>query len=114
MAVEDITRLLDPRPNRYVGSRLQQGRALVDSDFNEARRADDQELQLSTRQIVGRKASPDDGFLPELEPGQSVKSQLIKFGSFSQAFVLNYDLRPGTMYVGGWRFVQEETKRSIN
>ncbi len=55
MAVQDITRLLDPGPNHYIGSRLQQGRALLDSDFNEGRLADDQELQLAVRQIVGGK-----------------------------------------------------------
>jgi hypothetical protein len=110
MAVQDITRLLDPAPKHYSGSRLEQGRALVDSDFNEARRADDQELQLATLDIVGRKASPGDGFLPDLKPGDVINPQLIRFGSFFQSFVLNYSLKPGSIYVGGWRFVQEETE----
>ena len=35
---------------------------------------------------VGRTATPDDGFLPDLKAGQEIKSQLVKFGSFVQAF----------------------------
>ncbi|MBI1356590.1 MAG: hypothetical protein GC160_19795 [Acidobacteria bacterium] len=110
MPAEDITRLLDPAPKRYVGARLQQGRALVDSDYNEGRRADAQELQTVVREIVGAKATPDDGFLPDLKAGMLVKSQLVRFGSYVQAFVLPYKIRPGVLYVGGWRFEQEEAE----
>ena len=113
MAVEDITRLLDPARNHYAGSRAQQGRPVVDSDFNEGRRAVDQDSRVAARDIIGRKASADDGFLPDLDVGDVVNSQLIGFGAFVQAFVLNYNLRPGTMHVGGWRFEQEEAEPVI-
>lgn len=110
MPAEDITRLRDPAPKRYSGARLQQGRALVDSDYNEGRRADAQELQAVVRDVGGGKAAPDEGFLPDLKPGFEIKSKLVRFGSLVQSFVLNYNLRPGTLYVGGWRFEQEESE----
>ncbi len=113
MAAEDITRLLDPAPKRYAGARLQQGRAIVDSDFNEGRRAEAGERRSALRDIVGRAGTPDDGFLPDLKPGQEIKSQLVRFGSFVQAFVLPYKIRPGTMYVGGWRFEQEASETVV-
>jgi hypothetical protein len=113
MASEDVTRLLDPAPNHYVGSRAQQGRPLVDSDFNEGRRADDQGGRATARDLIGRKASPDDGFLPDLEVGAVVNSRLVRFGAFVQAFVLDYNLRPGIMHVGGWRFEQEDAEPVI-
>jgi hypothetical protein len=113
MAAEDVTRLLDPAVHHYVGARAQQGRPLVDSDFNEGRRADDQEWRAAARDIVGSKASPDAGFLPDLEVGAIVNSQLVRFGAFVRAFVLNYNLRPGTIHVGGWRFEQEEAQPVI-
>ena len=113
MATEDLTRLLDPTSKHYVGSRAQQGRPLVDSDFNEGRRAVDQDSRAAARDLIGGQASPDDGFLPDLELGAIVNSQLVRFGAFVQAFVLKYNLRPGIMHVGGWRFEQQDAEPVI-
>lgn len=85
MATKDISRRLFRATQRYVGVRMQQGRQLLDSCWNEG---DDQRADLrrnTTSDLVGCSGTPDCGFkLTYCEP--------------------NIVIEAGTMYAGGLRF----------
>ncbi len=104
----DLTRFLPPASRHISGARLQQGRALLDTDFNEAAEARALLARDTVLSIVGPLASPDDGFLPDLSAGQTLTATTVTLGSFFEVFVTDWALGPGTVYVGGLRFTQDE------
>src|SRR5215207_1428212 len=97
----DITRLLIQPRKHYVGARMQQGRVVLDSDFNEEAALGDEERRRALLDIVGPTGSPDDGFAAELEIGDQVTIQPVSFGGAPPINTLNYRLRPGVMYLSG-------------
>ena len=107
MSATDVTRLLKGQRQHYVGGRVLQGRPLLECDDNEDRRARADDFTAAIREVAGLRGSPDDGFLPDLVPGQVVASKLVRFGALVQAYVLDYPLKPGSMQLAGWRFEQE-------
>ncbi|MQX37642.1 hypothetical protein [Roseospira navarrensis] len=113
MSVQDVTRLLDPAPQGYVGARLQQARTLLDSDTNEGLRGRADDSRAAWLDVTGRHGSPDDGFLPDLTPGQTVTSKLVAFGGAVLASVLDYPIRPGVMHLNGWRLDQHEAESTV-
>jgi hypothetical protein len=106
MTTEDVTRHLHQPWKHYAGTRLQTARPTIDSDFNENAIVDDEDLRHATLAVVGPLARLDSGFLPALKVGDTLGAKLVRFGAFFQAFVLDFDLEPGTMYVGGRRYEQ--------
>lgn len=62
MTNADITRLLIQPRKHYVGARMQQGRVVLDSDFNEEAELVDEERRRALADIVGPTGSPDEGF----------------------------------------------------
>jgi hypothetical protein len=108
MPTADISRHLSQPAKHYRGARLQQGRPILDSDFNEGADASRNDLRAALLDVVGATGSPDQGFLPDLRRGETVTARLVRFGTVSQAFVLNYSLRAGAMYAGGARWEQSE------
>ena len=100
MATEDISRHLLQPGKHYVGTRMQQGRPLLDADWNEGVEyvADDRrEALLAT---IGCDGTPDCGFQvgPDVLPVPTEEGQSIF------APVLNFDIAPGTFFIGGLRF----------
>jgi hypothetical protein len=102
----DISRHLNQPAKHYSGSRLQQGRPILDSDFNERAEAYDHQLREALLDVVGPTGSPDFGFLPNLKVGDIVNAKLVQFGAFTQAMVLDYTLRSGVLWAGGERWEQ--------
>jgi hypothetical protein len=87
----DISRdATDPRKH-YHGVRMQQGRVLMDDDFNEAARLDAEDARSSIADIIGAAGSPDDGFMLALDGSN------------------NLILSPGTFYLGGLRLEIDAT-----
>ncbi|MDT5156605.1 MAG: hypothetical protein QOH51_962 [Acidobacteriota bacterium] len=109
----DISRYLNQPRKHYRGARLQQGRPLLDSDFNEGVEAGDDGWRTAMLDIIGAKASRDEGFMPALRVGDRVTSKLVRFGASTQAFVLDYPLKSGSMYVGGALWEQDEPEPVI-
>ena len=108
MTSTDISRLLLQPKKHYTGARLQQGRVIVDSDFNEEAQLDDKEQRRILGDVIGPTGSPDEGFAVALDVGDEVIPQPVSFNAGPAVDVLPYRLEPGTIYVGGLRFVQEE------
>jgi hypothetical protein len=104
----DVSRHLRQPRKRYAGARLQQGRPLLDSDFNEGAESRGDDLRESLLDIVGSTGSRDDGFLPALRIGDTVAAKLVRFGVTTQARVLDYQLRAGSLHVGGALWEQNE------
>jgi hypothetical protein len=108
MSSLDLTRILSPSGRHLSGARLQQGRALLDSDFNEAAEARALLTRDTLRALLGPAAAPDNGFLPDLSAGDVLTARTVTLGSFFKVYVTDWKLRPGTLYAGGLRFVQDE------
>jgi Family of unknown function (DUF6519) len=102
----DISRHLHQPRKHYSSARLQQGRPLLDSDFNEGAEARADLWRAALVDIVGAAGSQDDGFMPALKVGDTVAAKLVRFGASTQAFVLDYPLKAGSMFVGGSRWEQ--------
>jgi hypothetical protein len=85
----DISRsAFDPRKH-YAGVRMQQGRVIVDDDWNEEQLIDDEATRRTLVDLVGPAGSPDQGFLME--------NPTVAGGK------LDFDILPGTFYLGGLR-----------
>ena len=104
----DITRLLVQPRKHYVGARMQQGRTILDSDFNEEAALGDEEQRRALADIVGSTGSPGTGFAAALGIGDAVTRQSVSFNGKPPVETLNYRISPGTIYVGGLRFEHEE------
>lgn len=110
MTIEDATRLLRQPAKHYRGSRLQMGRTIVDSDFNEGVMAAADDLRAAALAVVGPAASPDQGFQPDLAAGVVIAAKSVRFGSLTPLPVLDFNLKPGSMYLGGRRFEQSTSE----
>jgi hypothetical protein len=115
MSAHDITRFL-LRPRRhYSGVRMQQGRVLLDSDFNEAGQLHDEDRRRTLVDLFGPAASPDQGFsignafsgpapnqVAFLGLGDPVPRQAVAING-APLMVRSVAVRRGSYYVGGQR-----------
>ena len=89
----DISRVgFDPLKH-YSGVRMQQGRVVTDDDYNEDNRIDAEQARRETVDIIGSTGSPDNGF--------RIKNLRHADG------LVDFDISPGSIYVGGLRFEME-------
>src|SRR5690349_9142988 len=116
MANWDLTRFLDQPKKHYVGARMQQGRLLVDTDFDEGSLLQEEDRRHAALDLLGPKASPDEGFslgrplppLPStfpdqterLQAGDTLAVELVKLNGVTTE-VRPVSVRAGSMYVGG-------------
>ena len=101
MATIDISReAFDPR-KRYSSVRMQQGRVIVDDDWNANERIENEDRRRARVAIIGPSGSPDQGFRINNPP--RVTNNLIDF-----------DILPGSFYLGGLRLEidQQESYRT--
>lgn len=101
----DKSRSASDRSGDYTGVVSQQGRVIVDRDFNALQDIIDRRVDGDALDIIGPSGTPDDGFaisLLEASPPASPPR-----GLFSPPIGHGFDflIAPGTMYVGGQRIV---------
>jgi hypothetical protein len=115
MSAHDITRYLH-RPRRHsVGVRMQQGRLLLDSDFNESTALHEEDRRRTLIDLFGPAASPNQGFsignaftgsppdqVAFLGVGDPVPIQTVSVNGVA-VFVRAVAVRQGSYYVGGQR-----------
>jgi hypothetical protein len=95
MATQDISRsAFDPR-KQYASVRMQQGRVILDDDWNENERIANEELRRSRVEIVGPAGSPDRGF-------QITNPRITPKGR------IDFDINAGSFYLGGLRLELHE------
>jgi len=98
----DRTRTSDDLRQRYKAVVMQQGRVILDRDFNALREIVDRRIAADALDEIGSCGTPDDGFaisLPKIGPSASVA------WSYSAPNPWDFLIAPGTMYVGGQRVV---------
>jgi Family of unknown function (DUF6519) len=89
MGAFDISRNAFFPAKHYSGVRMQQGRVLTDDDWNEQSRIHAEAQRRALTEIVGPFGSPDRGF--------KITNLVVAAGH------ANFDIEPGTMYLGGLR-----------
>jgi len=97
----DKSRSASDRYYDYTGVVSQQGRVIVDRDFNALQDIIDGRVDADALDIIGPSGTPDDGFaisLVEASPPSIFRSPPGGHG-------FDFLLAPGTMYVGGQRVV---------
>jgi Family of unknown function (DUF6519) len=97
MATIDLTRSSTYFTKHYQSVRAQQGRVLSDDDHNDNERIHSEDMRRSRVDIIGSVGTPDDGFL--------IANPVVTGG------FIDFDILPGTMYVGGNR-LELETKET--
>jgi hypothetical protein len=111
----DRSRPPDDSRDAYTGVVMQQGRVILDRDFNSVREILDWRIAREALDVVGPCGTPDDGFaigLPLGSPPLWVPPlPLSPPGLEAHDFLIG----PGTMYVGGERvvFPAREAERQI-
>src|SRR5918999_3165603 len=99
MAAKDIPRFLFQPQKRYSSVRMQQGRVILDSDWNESERIDDEEARRTLAETVCAKGTPNEGFLV-----QEVTEATVTVPSTSSKETYDFTLASGSFYLGGLRF----------
>lgn len=97
MSSHDISRtVFDPR-KRYSSVRMQQGRVIVDDDWNENERIENEERRRTRADVIGAQGTSDKGFL--------ISEAAVNGGK------IDFKINPGSFYLGGLRFdaTSEET-----
>jgi uncharacterized protein DUF6519 len=84
------------KPKHWSSVQAQQGRLLTDDDFNEADEITKEDIRRTRADVVGASGSPDDGFM--------ITNPRVT------GFQIDFDLSPGTIYVGGLRVTLEATE----
>lgn len=96
MASYDISRVaFDPRKH-FSGVRMQQGKPLLDDDFNEAWRIDNEIDRRTQVDVIGGYGSADDGF------------KIMNWNGTGPA--VDFDISDGSIYLGGYRWEMEKAK----
>ena len=88
MSTKDISRFLLQPEKRYSGVRMQQGRVLLDSDYNEGAQLDDDDARRTLLDILCAKGTPNSGFLVGTPAEDS----------------FDFSIGAGSFYLGGLRF----------
>jgi len=103
MATKDISRLSFDPGKHYSSVRMQQGRVMVDDDWNENERIENEDRRRARAEIVGPSGSPDRGF-------RTANPEITAAG------YIDFEIEPGSFYLGGLRLEmdQKETYRLQN
>ena len=107
MTTEDISRHLFQPRKRYSAVRMQQGRVLLDSDWNEHERIDNEEIRRILIDIVCRKGSSNQGFLVLESTRDDPVEVTLPDPSQTTVETYNFDFANGSFYLGGVRFETE-------
>lgn len=96
MGTFDISRINFDAKKHYKSVRMQQGRVLIDDDWNENERIENEDERQTKVDIIGPFGSPDDGFrIAEPSAG------------FNNGGVIDFGITAGTLYLGGLRLELE-------
>jgi hypothetical protein len=93
----DITRSSHDSRKHYDATRALQGRLLTDDDLNVSDILAKEERRAERVHVIGPHGSPDDGF--------SIANPVVTVSGGSK--LIDFDIRPGTLYVGGLRLELE-------
>jgi hypothetical protein len=99
MSAKDISRFIFQPTKRYSSVRMQQGRVILDSDWNESERIDDEELRRTLVDLICAKGTSNDGFRIS-----NVRNADVHVPDGSTVATYDFDIQNGSFYIGGLRF----------
>jgi hypothetical protein len=99
MSAKDISRFIFQPSKRYSSVRMQQGRVILDSDWNESERIDDEELRRTLVDLICSKGTSNDGFRIS-----NVRNADVTVTNGSTVATYDFDIQNGSFYIGGLRF----------
>jgi hypothetical protein len=107
MLADDISRHLFNRRMNYSGARMQQGRVLVDADWNEAAMLESADRRLTVMETVCTGGSPNDGF--RVDPASPAPAKLDLYPDAGKTIptvnnTYDFTLLAGSFYLAGLRF----------
>lgn len=125
MSNNDISRFLFQPAKHYTGMRMQQGRVLLDSDYNEGASHSEEDQRKTLLDLIGPQGTPDTGFAIgrlglnrpgatvffPLKVGDKILPRSVRFNGVDDQYKVNipeYFVGPGSMYVAGKRVEIEE------
>jgi hypothetical protein len=105
MSAIDISRFLFQPQKRYSGVRMQQGRVILDSDWNESERIDDEEARRTLVETVCANGTPNEGFFVQEVTNATVTEPPVLGEEFPPTKeTYDFALGSGSFYLGGRRF----------
>jgi len=106
MSTSDISRNLFQPKKHYSAVNLQQGRVIVDSDWNEGVALRTEDVRATLLDITCAHGSPNDGMLVS---GASVVTDfdVTPAGGTNNTDTIDFDIAAGSYYLGGLRLVVE-------
>src|SRR3954467_8003681 len=107
MLADDISRHLFNRRMNYSGAPMQQGRVLLDSDWNEAAMLESADRRLTVMETVCTGGSPNDGF--RVDPASPAPAKLDLYADAGKSIptvnnTYDFTLLAGSFYLAGLRF----------
>ena len=99
MSAKDISRFLFQPEKCYSSVLMQQGRVILDSDWNESERIDDEEARRILAETICANGTPNEGFLV-----QDVTEATVTVPPASSKETYDFALGSGSFYLGGLRF----------
>ncbi|MFO7565980.1 MAG: DUF6519 domain-containing protein [Enhygromyxa sp.] len=105
MANLEITRHRAAPHFHYTGARMQQGRTLLDSDWNEDALLTAEDHRLTLVDLIGAQGSSNNGFNVT-----NVRAVIPTDSTDMFAPHIDFDVQPGSMFVGGLRFVVDSSE----
>src|SRR5262245_20838874 len=102
MSTKDISRFLFQPRKRYSSVRMQQGRVILDSDWNESERIDDEEARRTLIDVICSNGTPNQGFRVG-----NVQGADVAIPDANPVASYNFNFENGSFYIGGLRFESE-------
>ncbi len=102
MSTKDISRFLFQPRKRYSSVRMQQGRVILDSDWNESERIDDEEARRTLIDVICSKGTSNQGFRVG-----NVRDAEVEIPGANPVASYDFDFENGSFYIGGLRFETE-------
>ncbi|HEX5732126.1 MAG TPA: DUF6519 domain-containing protein [Blastocatellia bacterium] len=99
MSTKDISRFLFQPAKHYSSVRMQQGRVILDSDWNESERIDDEQERRTLLDMICSKGTSNKGFRVGTVEDAEVEPPLA-----DPVATYDFDFENGSFYIGGLRF----------
>jgi hypothetical protein len=106
MATQDLSRYLNQPAKHYATVQMQQGRVILDSDWNERAMAEAEDLRATLLDITCSHGTPNDGYSIKADPGV-IDGVLDLPAPTADVNTYDFTLMPGSFYVGGMRVTLE-------
>lgn len=110
MATQDISRFLLQPSKHYSTVHMQQGRVIVDSDWNERANIEAEDLRASLLDIICSKGTPNDGM--KITGATKIDNIDLPLGATTNTITFN--VGAGSYYIGGLRFAIESGTTFLN